>query len=286
MHRRQALRLLASAATLPLLSREAFSLFQAVHEQLPEQAVLKTLSPHQNTTVTSIAEIIIPQTNTPGAKAARVNEFIDLILTEWYDEEEKSTFMTGLADVDSRTRDLYGKDFVECGEKQQIEILQGVLRAVRLLEDGTRQILAFYWAGDVVRPALATCQHYTAEAVTPCRVLRSKAFEVCASGKPCGANQVLTDTLSLVMAMSKKNSIARLAWFLLRIRPHLPSDPSRRHALRVLIPRADIADYLGTSMETVCRTLADFRSRGLIDLPNRKTIRFIDLAGLARVAGE
>ena len=126
MHRRQALRLLASAATLPLLSREAFSLFQAVHEQLPEQAVLKTLSPHQNTTVTSIAEIIIPQTNTPGAKAARVNEFIDLILTEWYDEEEKSTFMTGLADVDSRTRDLYGKDFVECGEKQQIEILQAL----------------------------------------------------------------------------------------------------------------------------------------------------------------
>jgi len=126
MHRRQALRLLASAATLPLLSREAFSLFQAVHEQLPEPAVLKTLSPHQNTTVTSIAEIIIPQTNTPGAKAARVNEFIDLILTEWYDEEEKSTFMTGLADVDSHTRDLYGKDFVECGEKQQIEILQAL----------------------------------------------------------------------------------------------------------------------------------------------------------------
>ena len=111
MHRRQALRLLASAATLPLLSREAFSLFQAVHEQMSDQAVLKTLNPHQNATVTTIAEIIIPQTTTPGAKAARVNEFIDLILTEWYDEEEKSTFMTGLADVDSRTRDLYGKDF-------------------------------------------------------------------------------------------------------------------------------------------------------------------------------
>jgi len=43
-------------------------LFQSVHEQLPEQAVLKTLSPHQNTTVTSIAEIIIPQTNTPAPK--------------------------------------------------------------------------------------------------------------------------------------------------------------------------------------------------------------------------
>ena len=126
MHRRQALRLLASAATLPLLSREAFSLFQAVHDQLPAQPVLKTLNPHQNATVTTISELIIPQTDTPGAKAARVNEFIDLILTEWYDEEEKSTFLTGLADVDAQALDLFSKDFVDCGEKQQIEILQAL----------------------------------------------------------------------------------------------------------------------------------------------------------------
>jgi hypothetical protein len=126
MQRRQALRLLASAATLPFLSREAFSLFQAVHDQLPDQAALKTFNPHQNDTVTTIAEIIIPQTNTPGAKAARVNEFIDLMVTEWYDEEEKATFLAGLADVDARTRDLHGKDFIQCGEKQQIELLQAL----------------------------------------------------------------------------------------------------------------------------------------------------------------
>ena len=139
MHRRQALRLLASAATLPLLSREAFSLFQAVHEQIPEQPILKTFNPQQNATVTTIAELIIPQTDTPGAKAARVNEFIDLILTEWYDEEEKSTFMTGLADVDSRTRDLYGKDFVDCVEKQQVEILQALDDEVAAREDNARR---------------------------------------------------------------------------------------------------------------------------------------------------
>ena len=101
-------------------------MFQAVHDQLPEQAVLKTLNPHQNLTVTTISELIIPQTNTPGAKAARVNEFIDLILTDWYDEEEKATFMTGLADIDSRARELHGKDFVNCGEKQQVEMLQAL----------------------------------------------------------------------------------------------------------------------------------------------------------------
>jgi Gluconate 2-dehydrogenase subunit 3 len=139
MHRRQALRLLASAATLPLLSREAFSLFQAVHEQMPEQVVLKTFNPQQNAIVTTIAELIIPQTDTPGAKAARVNEFIDLILTEWYDEEEKSTFMTGLADVDSRTHELYGKDFVDCAEKQQVEILQALDDEVAAREQDARR---------------------------------------------------------------------------------------------------------------------------------------------------
>lgn len=101
-------------------------MFQGVHEQLPEQPVLKTLNPHQNATVTVISELIIPQTNTPGAKAARVNEFIDLILSEWYDEEEKSTFLTGLTDIDARARELFGKDFVECGEKPQVEILHGL----------------------------------------------------------------------------------------------------------------------------------------------------------------
>lgn len=126
MQRREALRLLASAAALPLLSREAFSMFRAVHEQLPDQPVLKSLDPHQDATVTIISELIIPQTDTPGAKAARVNEFIDLILTEWYDEEEKSIFMAGLTDVDARARDLFGKDFVECGEKSQVEILQAL----------------------------------------------------------------------------------------------------------------------------------------------------------------
>jgi hypothetical protein len=126
MQRRDALRLLASAAALPLLSRRAFSMFQAVHEQLLEQPLLRTLNPHQNATVTTIAELLIPQTNTPGAKAARVNEFIDLILTEWYDEDEKSTFLTGLTDVDARSRDLFGKDFVDCAENPQVDLLRAL----------------------------------------------------------------------------------------------------------------------------------------------------------------
>src|SRR5271165_3384761 len=59
------------------------------------------------------------------------------------------------------------------GERQiqNIEILQGVVRAVRLLKDGSRQILKFYWPGENV-PAQALSRLFTAEAVTPCHIKR------------------------------------------------------------------------------------------------------------------
>jgi CRP-like cAMP-binding protein len=171
-------------------------------------------------------------------------------------------------------------------QAQKIEIIEGVVRAVRLLENGNRQILAFYWPGDVVMPTQSSCQRVTAEAVTNCRVQLTTPSGICQQSEPCGAHQMLAETLSLVVTMSQKSSVARIAGFLLRIRNHLPGDPKRPQALTLLLPRADIADHLGTSLETVCRTLAEFRLKGLIDLPNRKTIRFLNLPGLLRIAGD
>jgi CRP-like cAMP-binding protein len=171
-------------------------------------------------------------------------------------------------------------------QAQKIEIIEGVIRAVRLLENGNRQILAFYWPGDVVMPTQSSCQRVTAEAVTNCRVQRTTASNICQTNEPCGAHQMLAETLALVVTMSQKSSVARIAGFLLRIRRHLPDDPKHPLALTLLLPRADIADHLGTSLETVCRTLAEFRMKGLIDLPNRKTIRFLNLPGLVRIAGD
>ncbi|PYV56138.1 MAG: hypothetical protein DMG90_19465 [Acidobacteria bacterium] len=126
MDRRNALKLLAGAASIPLLSREAFSLFRSVHDQLPSAPALKALDPHQDATVTTIAEMIIPQTDTPGAKAARVNQFIDVIVAEWYDADQKSSFLSGLADLDTRSQALFGKDFVDCAPPQQQILLQAL----------------------------------------------------------------------------------------------------------------------------------------------------------------
>jgi CRP-like cAMP-binding protein len=175
-------------------------------------------------------------------------------------------------------------------QTHKIDILQGVVRAVRLLENGNRQILAFYWPGDTVYPSKAACQQFTAEAVTNCRVACFPAPIPCRQSGPCeaqcGVQQVFNDTLTLVTTIGQLNIQQRIAWFLLRIRRHLPADPRFPHTLRILIPRADIADHLGTSMETVCRTLADFREKKLIDLPNRKTVRFVNIPGLKQVVGD
>ncbi len=119
MERREALKLLAGAAALPILSRDMFALFRQVHEELPATAALKTFNPHQNATVTAIADLILPQTDTPGAKAARVNEFMDAILADWCEDKERSNFLSGLDDVDVRSRKQFGKDFIECTSDQQ-----------------------------------------------------------------------------------------------------------------------------------------------------------------------
>src|SRR5882724_1174234 len=123
MQRREVIRLLLGTAALPLLPREVFALLRQVHNELPATPALKTLNPHQDAIVTTLAELIIPQTATPGAKAVRVNEFIDLILTEWYDDEDRTKFLAGLVNVDTQSRDLFGKDFVDCAATQQKQLL-------------------------------------------------------------------------------------------------------------------------------------------------------------------
>jgi hypothetical protein len=83
-----------------------------------------TLDPHQHATVAAIAEMIIPKTETPGASDAGVADFIDLIVSEWYTDEERTFFLNGLADVDERARRQFTKTFLQCSVEQRAEILR------------------------------------------------------------------------------------------------------------------------------------------------------------------
>jgi hypothetical protein len=124
MDRRDVLKLLGSATALSALPVEALTLIQQASAQASQSTTLKTLNPHQNATVITISELIIPATDTPGAKDAKVNEFLDLLLTEWFEPAETKQFLAGLADVDACTKEKFSAAFVDCTPAQQTEVLK------------------------------------------------------------------------------------------------------------------------------------------------------------------
>jgi hypothetical protein len=124
MQRREALRILMAGGVLPALSTDVFAFFQEAHPA--SSYTLRTLDPHQNDTVVAMIDQILPVTGTPGAKGARVNEFIDVILTEWATEDERKNFLSGLADVDKQSNSLFAKDFAGSSINQQVALLRSM----------------------------------------------------------------------------------------------------------------------------------------------------------------
>jgi len=136
MNRREALLALGGVAVLtePLLAAG-----RALRTRLDSSGALKVLNPHQNDTVVTIADLIIPATETPGASAAKVNEFTDLMLAEWVDAAERTRFLEGLADLDARSRKKFGKDLTGCTPAQQTELLELIDLEVAAMRDAERQ---------------------------------------------------------------------------------------------------------------------------------------------------
>ena len=124
MQRREVLRMLAAGAALPAISHDLFAFFRSAHPV--EGYALRTLNPHQNATVVAMIDQIIPATGTPGAKGALVNQFIDVILTEWATDVERQSFLDGLAGVDKKSNELFGKDFATASSDQQLTLLRAL----------------------------------------------------------------------------------------------------------------------------------------------------------------
>lgn len=128
MQRRELFRLLGAGAVLPATSLDLYAMLRGL--QPGEGYSLRSLDAHQNATVVAMMDLIIPETDTPGAKGARVNEFIDLILSEWATAEEKKNFLAGVAGIDKKSNELYGKDFVEANAVQQEALLRSIDDAI------------------------------------------------------------------------------------------------------------------------------------------------------------
>jgi len=116
--------LVPGLSLLPALCQESFA--RELHERAQAAGGLRTLSPAQNATVSSIAELLLPETDTVGARAVGVNRFIDLLLTEAMLETQRDRFLEGLAAIDARSQSLYGMPFTSAAGPQQQSLLRSL----------------------------------------------------------------------------------------------------------------------------------------------------------------
>src|SRR6267378_605264 len=125
MRRREVVRFLGAALALPFIpsgAQAAIHLAEEIHRRLGD-VPFRTLDPAQQKLVTTIAELIIPETDTPGATSVRVPEFIDLILTEWASDEERAAFLAGLSDIDARATAMGSPRFVGLPAAKKEELM-------------------------------------------------------------------------------------------------------------------------------------------------------------------
>jgi hypothetical protein len=178
MERREVVRLLGAIAAVPFLpgtAEAAEDLARAVHRAVQGGAArFRTFTPAQQATVSSLADALLPATDTPGALDVQVPEFIDHIVTEWASEAERLAILAGLDDIEVRARQA-GGSVSAVSPAQRDELLRAL--------DG--QLVASSGAGYAWAhvKSLAVYGYFTSDVVQR-EVLRAQvlfgAFEPCA----------------------------------------------------------------------------------------------------------
>lgn len=162
--RREALRRLGLGAAAAPLWVESLTAFAQDHAHArPASAAPaldwkpQALSAEQNETVIALSELILPRTDTPGAKDVLVNRFVDTVLLD-ADPPDAARFFRGLGWLDARSLELFGVAFVKAAPDQQTALLTLVSSPVnRTLTD--RDGVEFFQA----MKALTIVGYYTSE---------------------------------------------------------------------------------------------------------------------------
>lgn len=123
MNRREAIRnvalLLGSA-----ISASTLSALEGCNPKGPDNYALQ--APETKKLLAEIAETIIPETTTPGAKTAKVDEFIVLMLNDCYKPQDQQVVLDGLKKLDEASDKQYKKSFVDLNAAQKTELLTAV----------------------------------------------------------------------------------------------------------------------------------------------------------------
>jgi CRP-like cAMP-binding protein len=150
-------------------------------------------------------------------------------------------------------------------------VVSGCVRTVRLMEDGRRQVGEFLFPSDLFGWEALGEHDFGAEAVTPVTLRRypRRSIDALADRERTFARRLLDLTAGQLRAgrhrmvlLGRKTASERVASFLLEMTERADSDG--RAPIELPMGRADMADYLGLTIETVCRGLTQLRRRGTI----------------------
>lgn len=165
------------------------------------------------------------------------------------------------------------------------KVISGAVRDVRILDDGRRQIGAFHLPGDVFGLECGANHRYSAEAVVDSEIalVRHSTLDKAAEADGAVARKLWSVTSrdlqrlqDHLLLLGRKSAAQRVAAFLFDL-------SHRQHQTDVVdlpMPRNDIADYLGLTIETVSRTLTQLERDHAIGMPSARHIVLHDRLGL------
>jgi hypothetical protein len=170
MDRREFLELLAGiSALMPgLIAEPAWA---QVHARAQATPKLRTLDPLQDATVTRVADILLPQTDTVGATGVGVTAFIDLLLTDSMPPLQRDRFLEGLAAINARSQERYGVPLPSAKPAEQEALLRALDEKLPRRNPTPAEVQALAQApvsaerGYAVLKALVLLGYFTAEPV-------------------------------------------------------------------------------------------------------------------------
>ena len=171
------------------------------------------------------------------------------------------------------------------------KLVEGSVRLCKVRTDGRRQIAQFLLPGDVFGFEFGDEHSLTAEALCEVVVMRCARNQVDRiSEEVPGVRHELMSLLRrelsaaqdhLVM-LGRQTAKERVSSFLLLLAERHEAEDG--DTLDLPMGRQDIADYLGLTIETVCRALTDLKRERLITIPNRHQVVIRNLEALEIVA--
>lgn len=181
----------------------------------------------------------------------------------------------------------------EDSTKYVYNLSSGVSAVERLASDGRRQIMAFIYPGDFIGVSTGPAYSISDRAltdVTACKwhirdiealyvkypELEQRVHEI--------ATRVLAATMDQIFVLGRKNAIEKIAYFLLYIDKRQVKFDGHTDEFILPMTRADIADYLGITVETVSRAFSLLKKKGFIELSQNWVVRLLDKDTLAEIA--